>query len=140
MGPAKPNGGGTCDIGWTEANEWLEYDLNIDEAGNHSVYFSVGAGQNNRSLRVLLDGAAVGTVEVPNIGYSAFTEVKLSPVAFNAGASTLRVEFSGAGINLDYIRIGDVEPLADADPDEILVPPLVHEPADPGPQDERRDG
>src|SRR5690606_28142156 len=80
-----------------------------------------GAGLDDRTIRVLLDGTEVGSIDIPNIDYESFTEVKLAPVAFNSGPATLRVEFSGGGINFDYFRIGDAEPLADADPDDAIV-------------------
>ena len=39
--------GGTCNIGWTTAGEWLEYDVNVPQAGNYDVVLRVASGRGH---------------------------------------------------------------------------------------------
>lgn len=96
---------GVCSIGWTRPNEWLEYDVWAQAAGNFDFAARLGSGITGQSIRILVDGATKGTLNAPNVGWSSFQTRKLSNVALTAGAHVVRVEFVTGETNLNYLDI-----------------------------------
>jgi len=68
-----PNGGG-CNIGWTKAGEWLEYDLNFASAGTFNLTFRLASGVANRVASVRIDNVLVGSVTAPANGWQAWED------------------------------------------------------------------
>ncbi len=100
--------GGGCNVGWTTSTDWLEYDVKVAEAGAFDITARVGSGVDGRTLQLALDGSAVGTLAVPNIGWASFQDRTLSNVTFAAGAHTLRVSFPQGETNLNYLNLSAV--------------------------------
>jgi choice-of-anchor A domain-containing protein/RHS repeat-associated protein len=96
---------GGCTIGWTTAGEWLEYDVAVAQAGLYDLLARVGTGVDGRTVRLSVDGADVGTLTVPNGGWSTFVDRTLSDVYLSAGAHTVRVTFPEGDTNLNYLNI-----------------------------------
>lgn len=96
---------GLYNVGWTDAGEWLEYDINSN-ASNFDISVRAASATGNGSLRVEIDGTAVsGTIPVPNTGgWQAYQTFTTEDIAIAPGNHTLRIHFISAGINLNYIE------------------------------------
>ncbi len=121
----KGNGGSA--IGYTAANEWLEYTVNVTEEGayNYEAYVSsgtTGAGftislrDNNQSTQL----CRISIPQTGNNDWSTYQVVKgtLSK-SLTAGKHILRVTITGANGNLDkvvFTRDNGEEPPAGVDP------------------------
>lgn len=98
-----PKGGG-CNIGWTAAGEWLEYDVNIPETGSYDLVLRLASGQTGRTVHLDIDGVnRSGTITAPSAGYQAFADRTVSNVALTAGAHVFRVAFDTGSVNLNYL-------------------------------------
>lgn len=108
--------GGTV-IGYTAQGEWLEYTINVNQAGEYEYEATVSSGNDNSafSLSVIKDGqmTQLAKVKVPKTGdndWSKYKTVKgkLSK-PLEAGEQTLRITIEGAYANIDKIEIKSTE-------------------------------
>ena len=100
--------GGTV-IGYTAQGEWLEYTVNVSQAGEYEYEATVSSGNDGAafSLSVIKDGqmTQLAKVKVPKTGdndWSKYKTVtgKLSK-PLEAGEQTLRITIEGAYANID---------------------------------------
>jgi hypothetical protein len=100
-----PEGGG-CNVGWTEAGEWLEYDLKVQHATQLSFTARVASNVFNRSFHLELDGVDIsGSQTVPRNGWQSWGNKTTAAVPVSAGKHRLRVVFDTGLVNLNFIRI-----------------------------------
>ncbi len=97
--------GGGYNIGWTAADEWLEYTVNVAASGTYDIDFRVASNGGGGAIRVEMNGANVtGTVNVPNTGgWQNWQTVSLTGVPLNAGQQVMRIYIEIAGLNFNYI-------------------------------------
>jgi hypothetical protein len=96
---------GVCNIGWTTAGEWLEYDVSVPQTGPFDFNLRVGSGVTGRTVQVNVDGASIGTVSSPSTGWSTFEDRKIENINLSAGAHVVRVTFTQGDTNLNYLNI-----------------------------------
>ncbi|QSZ67335.1 carbohydrate-binding protein [Methanofollis aquaemaris] len=95
---------GVTTIAYAYAGEWLQYTVDVAEAGTYDVAFTVASAMNGQSMKVLVDGKEVGTVTSPNTGsWGTFTTVKKS-LELPAGEHAIRIVFDGS-LNLDKVAV-----------------------------------
>jgi len=96
--------GGQCNIGWTTAGEWLEYDVNIAQGGNYDFVFRLASSLASRTVHLEIDGVnRSGAVTAPSAGYQAFADRTVGNVALSAGQHVFRIVFDTGSVNLNYI-------------------------------------
>jgi hypothetical protein len=105
-----PNGG-NCNVGWTVAGEYLEYDLSSQTARPYDITLRMASANAGKTASVQLDGVTVGTVTAPNAGWQSFADRTLSAVNVPAGNHVLRITFVTGDTNLNYL---DLKPSAAA--------------------------
>ena len=105
-------------LGWMDANEWVRYEIEVQEAGTYQVGLLVGSGYKNVVIDVYLDanpegGTLLGSVEVPCNGFYNMTLESLGDVTIPAGSHTLKLLVRHAkglgglnlvGVDIDYIQ------------------------------------
>ena len=106
-------------VGWTPANEWLEYTVNLSAPGTYTVearMAGVGAGGQ---FRILFNGVdKTGLLAVPNTGaWTSYQLVQKTGVALSSGIQTVRVEMvttgpSGNAGAFDWFRVAAETPVA----------------------------
>ena len=66
--PTNDEGGG-LNVGWIDAGDWMEYEINVIEPGNYSVSYRMASQSGSDSVvNLLKDGDLVDSVQVPNTG------------------------------------------------------------------------
>lgn len=103
--------GGTC-IGYTAANEWLEYSVNVTEPGKYTYEATVSSGTTGSGFNIgLVNGGSVTTlasVSVPQTGNSDWGSYKVVTGTLSrdlaAGNQILRITITGASCNIDKIE------------------------------------
>ncbi|MCC6301294.1 MAG: carbohydrate-binding protein [Gammaproteobacteria bacterium] len=95
---------GALYVGTTAAGEWLEYSVNVTQAGQYTLTMPVVTAANNKQFRILMNGADVtGAVAVPNTGnWENWTTVSV-PVTLSAGQQVLRLQVDNGSFNIDYL-------------------------------------
>lgn len=98
--------GGQCNVGWTTAGEWLEYDINIPQSGTFDFVFRVASANAGRTMHLEVDGVNVsGSIVSPSSGWQSFQNRTVSGVGLSAGPHVLRVVFDTGELNLNYIDV-----------------------------------
>ena len=99
-----PNGG-NCDVGWTAAGEWLEYDISTPTARAYDISVRAASMLTPRSYHVNLDGVSLGTKTAPSAGWQSFQDQVFSQVNLSAGNHVLRLAFDTGEVNVNYLDV-----------------------------------
>ena len=101
-------------IGYTAANEWLEYSVNVAEAGDYKCVATVSSGTTNSgfTLGVVKNGSVKNLckINVPQTGdnnwntYKTVTVNKLN-LPLDAGQQVFRITINGANCNIDKLEL-----------------------------------
>jgi GH35 family endo-1,4-beta-xylanase len=101
---AIPNG---YAVGYTVAGEWLEYSVNVANAGAFDYEVSAASGVDGSSIQLFLDGQAItDTIKIANGGnwdtYGTVTGTTTN--ALSAGSHILKLAITGGYGNIDNIK------------------------------------
>ncbi len=107
----KGNNGGTC-IGYTAANEWLEYSVNVTKPGTYSYEAIVSSGTTNSSFSIgLVKNSKVtelAKVNVPKTADNDWGTYKTVKGELNqdlvVGQQIIRFTITGASCNIDKVK------------------------------------
>ena len=96
---AQAQAGNGYTVGWTPAEEWLEYTVDLAAPGTYTLEARVAAVGAGGRFRILVNGAdQTGLLAVPNTGaWNAYQVVQKTGVALSSGIQTVRVEMVTAG-------------------------------------------
>ena len=100
-------------IGYTAANEWLEYTVNVKEAGDYIYEATVSSGSTNSGFTVGLvkDGKTTNLfrVSVPQTASNSWDTYKVVTgkvtIPLEAGEQIFRLTITGAYCNIDKIAL-----------------------------------
>lgn len=98
--------GGGYNVGWIDAGEWLEFQVDVPVTGGYSIdvrYSSLSAGG---TVHVEFGGVdATGSVTLPaTTGWQTWATVS-TPLTLTQGPQTMRLVAETSGFNLNYIEI-----------------------------------
>jgi hypothetical protein len=98
--------GGGYNVGWIDAGEWLEYTIDVPEAGGYTINARVSSLLGGGSFRLEFDGVdRTGDVVVPaTSGWQTWTSVSAT-AALPAGQQVMRLVATAAGFNVNYVDI-----------------------------------
>lgn len=122
-------------LGWMDANEWVRYEINVEEAGTYLVGLLVGTGYKNVIVDVYLDadpegGTLLGSIEVVCNGFYNMMLQSIGEVSLPEGSHTLKVlvrhskgldGLNLVGVDVDYIQFTRIR--AGVPDDEPYIPP-----------------
>lgn len=121
-------------IGWNEAWEWLEYTINVKEAGDYTMYAAVSTDNKDASFQLLLDGVALtDTIHANEAAkeegqsFEDFGKVKRNVKIEKAGEHVLRFLVTGSWLDIDYINFVAGKDAEDTDP----IEEITEDPEDP---------
>ncbi|GAA2336272.1 carbohydrate-binding protein [Dactylosporangium salmoneum] len=104
-----PAASGGKNIGWTAAGNWLQYRLDVAQAGTYDLELRVanGTGATAANAVSLRDaaGTVLTTVSVPDTGGWAAYQSVHATVTLPAGDQLVTVYCETGGFNLDYFRL-----------------------------------
>jgi hypothetical protein len=102
-------------IGWITAGEWVEYTLNLQQAGNYTLTFAAASPDPGRTITASFQNAQgqfYATAPVANVvdtnNYTSFTATNAVTVALGAGEQVMRLTFAGGGFDLQSFTIDRV--------------------------------
>ena len=105
---ATGDAGGGHTVGWIAAGEWLEYTIQVEEAGTYRLRARTARGDSrNRTVRFLIGGVdRTGNLVVPATGnWESYTTVESGTFELAAGTQILRADMISAAFNLNWIEI-----------------------------------
>ena len=112
-------------VGYNNEGDWLEYTINVSEAGEYTLFAAVAAAGNTSSLQFSLDEKELTEViSVPAAksgeeNYDDYNKVSTN-VTLPAGKHILRMTVTGSWFDIDYITL--VKGANATDPEPIVEP------------------
>lgn len=113
---------GGFNVGWIEPDEWLEYSVEVAQAGDYLLEMRVASPQIGGPFRVEFDGVdATGAMLAPVTGGFQQWFTLSREVTLDAGPQTMRFTTEGGGgnFNINWFRLtqlGGCSPADLADP------------------------
>ena len=90
-------------VGYNQSGEWLEYTVNIKEAGDYTMFASVATENSTASFSLSIDDKSVAEVPVSGSSWDDFVKVKAN-VTLPAGEHILRFTVTGDWFDIDYMN------------------------------------
>ena len=101
--------GGGLDVGWQDNNDWMDYQVNLANAGTYTVNFRVATVNTGVQFQLRnASGTALATVTAPNTGWWQTYQTVSAVVNLPAGIQTLRIvttDAKGSGWNINWWEI-----------------------------------
>ncbi|MBW4082279.1 discoidin domain-containing protein [Paenibacillus sp. S150] len=94
---------GTLNVSYTDGGDWMDYTVNVAQAGTYTVEFRVASPYDNTRLQLMKDTAVLAAVTVPNTGSFQTWQTATATVTLSAGTQTLRVYSVTNGWNFNYM-------------------------------------
>ena len=108
----EPTDGGGFNVGWVVAGEWLNYSVDVANAGSYDIEFRVACYGPGGSFHLEVNGANVtGPLNVPDTGWwQTWTVIRRNGINLNAGPQVWRLVMDSDGPatfvgNFDEIRV-----------------------------------
>lgn len=115
IGVATDSGGGYY-VGWTEAGEYLRYNISVQEAGEYEIHVRAATIHSDRKIAFRLNNAFIGDkLNIANSGGWQNWQTQSIKLSLPAGSHQLDVYFDTGLINLNYLDIKKVQDNGDPD-------------------------
>jgi hypothetical protein len=105
-------------LGYTVADEWTEYTVNVTQAGKYSYEATVSSGTTGSGFTIgLKNGSSITSLAKVNVpktadnSWDTYTTVKGNlSTALKEGQQILRFTINGANCNIDKVKFECTEP------------------------------
>lgn len=106
------NGNNGRALGYTSTGEWVEYTIDVQEAGNYSFKATVSSGVNNSGFSINLNKngkiTKLADIKVPQTGSNSWDTYRVVEGTLSqpleAGEQILRIVITGSNCNIDKIQ------------------------------------
>ncbi|HLP40574.1 MAG TPA: S8 family serine peptidase, partial [Fibrobacteria bacterium] len=99
--------GGGFDVGWTQAGEWLAYDVNVVQAGTYTLTARLASGAaGTKTMTMSVDGMNVATFNFTDAaGWQSWRDVAVPGVNLAAGPHVVRLTMNTGDFNVNYVQV-----------------------------------
>ena len=95
---------GTLDVGYIDTGDWMDYNVNVQQAGTYTVELRVADIYSSGKIDILTGGSTLASVAVPNTGgWQTWTTITAS-INLSAGTQVIRIYASGSPWNLNWMN------------------------------------
>ena len=109
------NGNNGRALGYTSTGEWVEYTIDVQEAGNYSFKATVSSGVNNSGFSINLNKngkiTKLADIRVPQTGNNSWDTYRVVEGTLSqpleAGEQILRIVITGSNCNIDKIQFSN---------------------------------
>lgn len=104
-------GEGGFNVGWVSGGEWLEYTVNVAQAGTYVLEIRVAsANASGSSVRVEFGtDDKTGKITVPNTGGWQSYQTVSKEISLDAGQHIMRLVMGDGAFNINYVDIKEKE-------------------------------
>ncbi|MBN2201367.1 carbohydrate-binding protein, partial [bacterium] len=97
---------GGYNVGWIQADEWLEYTVDVAFAGTYTLRVRTASQGDGGGFRIRFGSRDVTGVRtfLPTGGWQAWTWVDIPGVSLDAGRQVMRVEMTLSNFNINYFQ------------------------------------
>ncbi|MBR5392699.1 MAG: endo-1,4-beta-xylanase [Prevotella sp.] len=109
------NGNNGRALGYTSTGEWVEYTIDVQEAGNYSFKATVSSGVNNSGFSINLNKngkiSKLADIRVPQTGNNSWDTYRVVEGTLSepleTGEQILRIVITGSNCNIDKIQFSN---------------------------------
>jgi len=98
---------GIANVGYIDAGDWLEYNIDVPATGDYTVYFRISANTNT-SLELRENNIAIQTLQIPTSNGWQNWETLQTNINLTSGKHKLRIFTSKGSFNLNWLEITDI--------------------------------
>jgi hypothetical protein len=104
---ATTDAGGGYNVGWTDAGEWLAYDVNVATAKAYTFTARLASQVAGTKQAVLsVDGANVAAFNFTDAsGWQSWKDLAVTGIHLTAGNHVFRLTLPNGGLNLNYLDV-----------------------------------
>lgn len=95
---------GNANVGWIDANDWLEYNVDVPESGTYNVFFRISANAST-SLALRENNTTLQTLQIASTGGWQNWKTLKTTLTLEAGKQTLQVFTPKGSFNLNWLEI-----------------------------------
>ncbi|MEM9108896.1 MAG: LamG-like jellyroll fold domain-containing protein [Planctomycetota bacterium] len=102
---------GGHNIAWTADGEWLDYTIDVTETGTYGLSLRASSPNwlANGSLRVFVDDADMGAIELTNTGHwQSWQTFDFGLLDLSAGEHVIRLAIEGGNFNLNWLELEQI--------------------------------
>jgi hypothetical protein len=119
-------------VGWIDNGEWLEYTVNVTQAGTYdlSIRYASGNAAGGGPFRIEVDGSPVsGDIRVNSTNnWTTWATKAVTGIILPAGRHVIRLVFDNGGLNIgriSFTRTGDANPNLTVSTTALTVPMIA---------------
>ena len=101
-------------VGHNQEGEWLEYTVNVKEAGDYTVFASAATSNSTSGFSLTLDGENLADFALSGTSFDDFALAKTN-VVLPAGEHILRMAVTGSWFDIDYLYFAKGKDVASID-------------------------
>ncbi len=101
-------------VGHNQEGEWLEYTVNVKEAGDYTVFASAATSNSTSGFSLTLDGENLADFALSGTSFDDFALAKTN-VVLPAGEHVLRMTVTGSWFDIDYLYFAKGKDVASID-------------------------
>lgn len=92
-------------VGWIDANDWMDYTVNVATTGQYTVSYRAASLSGGGSVQVRTGSTTLATTAIPSTGaWQTWTTVTSAPFTLTAGTQTIRIFAVTGGFNLNWMQ------------------------------------
>ncbi len=117
---------GLADVGWIDAGDWLEYNIEVPDTESYYLYVRISSNANT-SLEFRENDSILGTMQVPNSGGWQNWKTLVKQVTLNKGKHKLQLYTPTGQFNLNWIKFSNrtnIAPKAIVGADQTITLPI----------------
>ena len=94
---------GAVVVGHNQEGEWLEYTVDVKEAGEYTMTASVATGNSTSGFTLSMDGKSIAELSLSGTSWDEFKDVT-AKVNLTAGKHILRMDVTASWFDVDYFK------------------------------------
>ncbi|HLN72820.1 MAG TPA: glycosyl hydrolase [Prolixibacteraceae bacterium] len=98
---------GIANVGWIDANDWMEYNIQVPETKDYNVYFRL-ASNASTNLELRENNVKLQALQIPSSGGWQSWKTLKTTVSLTAGKHKLRVFTNRGQFNMNWLEITNV--------------------------------
>jgi hypothetical protein len=102
---------GGFDVGWTAANEWMEYTVDVPADGQYTTELRVASKTGGGIAELVFDNGQVstGSIAIPSTNdWQVWQTITGPTLSLKAGVQVMRLNIKAGGFNINYVKIGKI--------------------------------
>lgn len=89
-------------VGYNQKGEWLEWTVNVAEAGDYTVFASVATDNETSSFTLSLDDEPLASFDTKGTSFDIFDTIQANVTISSAGEHILKMTVTGSWFDVDF--------------------------------------